>query len=396
MLISIKELVVGYGEEKVINAFSMDVDRGNLVSIMGSNGSGKTTLIKTLARMLPKIEGHVELDGKNIESYSERDYAKKISLVLTERPQNNLCTVYDLVALGRYPHTSFLGNLDDKDHNIIRESLELVGAIELSERLFSELSDGEKQKVMIARALAQDTEIIIMDEPTIHLDIKHKIEVLTIIRRLCKKKNITVIASLHDIDLALKNSDYVLFVKDRAVIGYGTPEALVNEHAVDYIFDIEKATYNKTLGTLEWKTVLANEDMQDIFVIGGGGYAADIYRMLNKIGYSVITGVLNEEDIDAIIAKSIGFKVVEEELFMPISNNKLSEAMDLVKNAKVVIDTGVPFKGNYKKNEELLRAAVNQNKKIISFCQDRTILRKYANLELTNLDAFYKKLKDLY
>lgn len=393
MFIKIRKLSVGYGQTQIIKSFSMEVEKGNLVSILGANGAGKTTLIKTLARMLPKIEGSIEVEGKNIEEYSEREYAKKIALVLTERPQNNLCTVYELVSLGRYPHTGFLGKLTKKDHKIIKESLELVGAENLSKRLFSELSDGEKQKVMIARALTQDTDIIIMDEPTIHLDIKHKIEVLTIIRRLCKEKNITVIASLHDIDLALKNSDYVLFVKDNNILGYGTPEALVREHAIDYIFDIEKATYNKVLGTLEWKNTSLESK---IFVIGGCGYAADIYRMINKLGHSAITGVLCEGDVDSIIAKAIGFKVIGEEFFEEISEEKMSKAAKCIKEAEVIVDSGVPLEGNYKKNIELLKIAKLNNKRIISFDKARDVLKTYEKLEIINLDQFYNSLKDLY
>lgn len=392
MFIDIENLDVGYDDKVIIEGINLNIGHGDLISIMGSNGSGKTTFIKTMARMISKIGGSIRIDGKALEDYTDKEYSKKIALVLTEKPPNNLYTVYDIVALGRYPHTNFFGKLGVRDEDLIEQSLELVGAKNLKNRFFSELSDGEKQKVMIARALSQDTEIIIMDEPTVHLDIKNKIEILSIIRKLCKEKNITVIASLHDIDLALKNSDYVLFVKNKLVLGYGSPESLIRKHSIDYIFDINKATYNKMLGTLEWKSNIFSDD---IFVIGGGGCAADIYRILNKMDLSAVTGVLNENDIDCIVAESIGFNVIKEESFMPISQQKIDEAIKYIEKAEVIIDCGVLFKGSHKNCINLLKAAIKLNKKIITFVDDRTILFDYSLAKLITIDEFYNELKQI-
>ena len=191
-VLRIKDLRVGYGDKSVISDMNLSVMPGQLVCLLGPNGCGKTTALRTFVGLLPPLEGSVQIAGQYVSSATRRELAKKMAVVLTEPLHLDLMTTYEVVAMGRYPHTGLTGKLDACDEQSISLALEAVGAMDLAERFFSQLSDGERQKVMIARALAQEPELIVLDEPTSHLDVRHKVEVLNILRRLCRTKRLAV------------------------------------------------------------------------------------------------------------------------------------------------------------------------------------------------------------
>ena len=220
-LIRIDNLSVGYGAKEVLEKIDLSVGRGRFVSLLGPNGAGKTTLLRTLARLLTPLMGAVLLQGRDLAGLSQAELARIQAAVLTERPRLGLLTARQLVGLGRHPHTGMLGRLSPKDKAVVERSLELVGATELTDRVFDRLSDGERQKIFLARALAQEPKIIILDEPTIHLDLKHRLEVMAILRRLCVREGLTIIASLHDLDTAVRVSDLVGLVRGGRVRGVG-------------------------------------------------------------------------------------------------------------------------------------------------------------------------------
>ena len=227
-IIQAQSLDVGYSKSTVISDVNIEAMRGQVICLLGPNGAGKSTILRTLSGLLAPVKGAVQVEGINIEKMKKKDIAKKLSLVLTDSVTPSLTTVYELISMGRTPYTNFLGRLSDEDRKIIDESLEIVGASFLKERFYNQLSDGEKQKVMIARALVQEPELIILDEPTSHLDIKHKIEVIKVLQKLSNERGITCILSLHDIDLALKGFQKVLLVNDGKVVAQGVPEEIIH------------------------------------------------------------------------------------------------------------------------------------------------------------------------
>jgi iron complex transport system ATP-binding protein len=287
-------LKVGYGKKVVVDSVEISGFRGQVLCLLGPNGAGKSTILRTLSGLLQPVDGVVFINQQDIKTIRKKELAKEMAIVLTKKFAAGMMKVYDVAAMGRYPHTGRFGSLGEKDHALVREALIRVNADYLSERYFEELSDGEKQKVMVARALVQEPEVIVLDEPTTHLDIRHRLELIDILKTLSKEKNITVILALHEIDLALKSCDKVLLVKDNKILGYGEPEDVVSEEMINELYGIKNAAFNNLLGTIE----LENRQKPSVFVIGGNGCGTPIYRTLSKHQIGTVTGVIHENDID--------------------------------------------------------------------------------------------------
>ena len=226
-VLSIQGLKIGYKGKALQPAIDAVLCEGEAVALIGANGSGKTTLFKTLTGNLKPIEGSVMLCGKPLETYSANEKAKRYSLVLTEKPDDLFLKVFDIVAAGRYPHSGLMAKLRDEDYRMIQDKLQLTGVLHLIDRDFVSLSDGEKQKVMIAKALVQDTPIIYMDEPTAFLDYPSKVELMRLIARLAKEEGKTILYSSHDLELLMKHSEKLW------VMAKGKPMLVGNPGEVD-------------------------------------------------------------------------------------------------------------------------------------------------------------------
>lgn len=217
-------LKIGYHDNALFPAIDVALHEGDHVALVGANGSGKTTLFKTLTGNLKPIEGQILLCGKPLDTYSPNERAKLFSLVLTEKPDDLFLKAFDIVASGRYPHSGLMAKLSDDDYKIIQAKLQVVGVDHLIDRDFVSLSDGEKQKVMIAKALVQDTPIIYMDEPTAFLDYPSKVELMLLIARLAKEEKKTILYSSHDLELLMKHADTMWVVAKKMPLVVGTPK----------------------------------------------------------------------------------------------------------------------------------------------------------------------------
>lgn len=206
-----EDLMIGYsskkGQQTIAKNISFSLKEQKMVCLLGKNGAGKSTLLRTLSKTQAALSGEININGQSLENISNSDLSKVMSLVLTERIPDSQLTVYELIALGRQPYTNWLGRLSANDENIINAAIETTGVTELIRKKHYELSDGQLQKVMIARSLAQDTPIIILDEPTAHLDLHHKIEVFKLLKNLVQKNKKTVILSTHEVNLSLNLAD---------------------------------------------------------------------------------------------------------------------------------------------------------------------------------------------
>ncbi|EHG15092.1 ABC transporter ATP-binding protein [Prevotella histicola] len=213
MQITLSHLSVGYKiGHAVVSDINLTLQSGKLASLIGENGVGKSTLLKTLTGFLPKLEGSLLLDGKDISEFSQRALARQISIVLTQKPDVQNLTVEEIVGLGRSPYTGFFGKLHANDQQIVDESITAVGIEKLKNRMIQTLSDGERQKVMIAKALAQQTPIIFLDEPTAFLDFSSKVETFQLLQRMAHEMGKLVLLSTHDLELAVRFSDTLLQV----------------------------------------------------------------------------------------------------------------------------------------------------------------------------------------
>lgn len=200
-------LSIGYNNNLVVSNVNISLKPGDMVALVGPNGAGKSTLFKTLAGNIKPLAGSIEINSFNALEIKAKERAKLMSVVFTERPDDMFLTVFEVVASGRFPYSGMFGKLSEADNEIIKESLEIIGINNLVDRIFNTLSDGEKQKVFIAKSIAQDTPIILLDEPTAFLDYPSKIELFSILKRLAKEQNKTIIFSSHDLELLLRYTD---------------------------------------------------------------------------------------------------------------------------------------------------------------------------------------------
>ena len=226
-------LSIGYktrrGERIVASDINASIREGELTCLLGRNGAGKSTLLRTLSGFQPKLGGSITIGGRELDDYADRELAQQVSVVLTERPDVQQMTVRELVALGRSPYTGFWGRLNDEDERQVDDAITLVGITALAQRLVTTLSDGERQKVMIAKALAQQTPIISLDEPTAFLDYPSKVETLLLLRRICREARKTVFLSTHDMELALQVADRLWLMDADEGIAIGTPHELADK-----------------------------------------------------------------------------------------------------------------------------------------------------------------------
>ena len=230
-----KDLHIGYKDKAILPPINVSLEEGSLIALIGPNGAGKSTLFKTLTAHIKAIGGNIELMGKELSEYSAKEKAMLIGLVLTERPDDMFLKVYDVVASGRCPYTNFFGKIEKEDENIIQESLDIVGINQLKNRYFNTLSDGEKQKVMIAKTLAQNTPIIFMDEPTAFIDYPSKIELFSLMKMLTKERNKTIIFSSHDLELLLRYTDDIWVIsKGKELISSSKDELIASGFLKEY------------------------------------------------------------------------------------------------------------------------------------------------------------------
>lgn len=364
------ELSVGYGKKTVISGVNIQALRGQIIGILGPNGSGKTTLLRTLAGLLAPLSGTVYLNQENLSAMSLQKLATRLAVVLTgKQPIPRYLTVMELVAAGRYPYTDFRGKIGERDLEKIYEALRWVQVEHLADRYVAELSDGEQQKVMLARALAQDTELIILDEPSSFLDLKNRTEFLRTLMELSRKRGMTVIWSLHEVDVALKCCETVILVKDGAIQAAGPPEGILNEEAVCQLYGGERVKMNMAIGNTE----LDNPNAAVIWVVGGGGTGTPVYRLLTKHGYGFATGILHQNDVDYHVASTMGVKVTAVPPFSQIDGQAVTAAKNSLAEAKIIIDSGFPLGVINRANLELITEGVRLGKPLIS-------LREAANL----------------
>ena len=295
-LLKASRLSIGYKkgkkEEKILaGPLELEMHPGQLICLLGPNGAGKSTLIRTLSGLQPVLSGTVETGGKNITKLHPKERAKRLSMVLTGRVEAGNLNVYAVIALGRFPYTNWLGTMQPDDRKIVQWAMELTDTISFASRKLIELSDGESQKVMLARALVQDTPVIILDEPTAHLDLPNRITLMRLLHQLAKTTGKGILLSTHDLDLALQTADEVWLLRNDGVLTKGVPEDIVLNGAFEAAFFKEGFTFDKSSGTF----TIHNSNGKSIRVEGEGAPLFWTKRALLREGFEVTTNA--EESI---------------------------------------------------------------------------------------------------
>lgn len=233
------DLSIGYGEQLIVKNLSVTIPDKKVTTIIGSNGCGKSTLLKAITRIIPHQSGSVLLDGKNISKENTKSLAKKMAILPQTPDSTSGLTVSELVSYGRFPYQNGFGRLTKKDYEVIEWALEVTGTADYKHRPVDALSGGQRQRVWIAMALAQETEIIFLDEPTTYLDMAHQLEILELLQKLNQEQERTIIMVLHDLNQAARFADYIIALKDGEIVKAGTCEEVITQDVLRQIFEID-------------------------------------------------------------------------------------------------------------------------------------------------------------
>ena len=356
----LSNLSVGYNKKTLIHDICLDIKKGEIVTLIGPNGAGKSTILKSITRQLEIIGGQVFFENEEIRTISYKELSTRMAVVLTERLKTELLTCHDIVATGRYPYTGRLGILSHEDEDKVDNALRAVNALDLGSRDFNAISDGQKQRILLARAICQEPDIIILDEPTSFLDIRYKLELLSILGRMAKENSITIIMTLHEIDLAQKISDKIVCVSGDRVISYGTPQEIFKEEIIRELYDIDNGFFDPMFGSIE--LMKPSGDEPEVMVISSGGTGIPVYRELQKENIPFAAGVLYTNDMDYQLARLLACEVVTEEPFEPIGDEAFERATALVENVREIIDCGVPIGLQNVRMKEILNLAESLGK----------------------------------
>ena len=357
-----ENMTVGYDGKALIRDIRLSLEKGQILTLIGPNGAGKSTILKSIIRQLKLVDGAVFLDQKSMEKMTDKEISRKLAVVMTGRMQPELMTCEDIVGTGRYPYTGVLGILSAEDHEKVRAAMELVHAWDLKDRDFSAVSDGQRQRILLARAICQGPEVIVLDEPTSFLDIRHKLELLSILKEMVREKHMAVLMSLHELDLAQKVSDYIVCVGENKIWKCGTPEEIFTETCMEELFGIPGGSYCAEYGSVE---LPAAAGTPEVFVIGGNGSGIPVYRQLQRQGIPFAAGVLHENDLDYPVAKALAVQVVSEQPYEVIREETYEEALRVMKVCGKVILCVQEFGSGNRKNKELAQWA-EQNRMLVS------------------------------
>lgn len=355
MKLKVKDVVVRLGSRDVLKEVTFEVKEGDFVALLGPNGSGKSTILRTVFGVLKPVKGVVILDGREIENIERA--AKVFGYLPQETPVTNL-RVIDVVLLGRTPYLSSFKRPSEKDYEIAIRALEEVGFAEF-ERLFSELSGGERQKVMLARVFAQQPEIMLLDEPTAHLDISAQIEIMEIVSRKVEEGKAAIVA-IHDINLATSFATQILMVKNGKIAYAGKPEEVVREETIKDVFDAEVSVkrHGKAVYVVPRFKNFSGVGAGRVHVICGGGSGQKLLHILVENGFRVSAGVLNALDSDWEIAVELGADVVDEAPFTEIGDSAYEENLKMVEDSDaVVLANLIVGRGNFRNLIAAKRAA---------------------------------------
>ncbi|MCL5071709.1 MAG: ABC transporter ATP-binding protein [Actinobacteria bacterium] len=372
-ILTIKNLSFAYDGSNVLDDINFDVVSGCFLSILGPNGSGKSTLINLISRVLKNYKGEIIVKGRSIQNLNSKEIAKIIAVVPQYSNIGFNFLVGELILMGRFPYVSRFGREKKQDFDIVESVMEKTKTLLLYKKRFNELSGGEKQRVIIAQALVQDTPIILLDEPTSHLDINFQIEIMDLFYKLNTDEGKTIIGIFHDINLAANYSKKTILLKNGMVFGYGEIKDTITKENIKKVFNSDVYVgKNPFTGKLYISPtfnpvfeVSADTRNIKIHVIGGGGAASPIINLLYGRGYTVSCGVVNNFDTDLDTAEMLGISYVSEAPFSPISLYSRRRNLEFIKSSDVVILPEIEFgHGNFP-NLVSVKEAQELGKKVV-------------------------------
>jgi iron complex transport system ATP-binding protein len=354
-----------YGSAKILSGINLEVKPGDFVGILGPNGSGKTTLLKSISRVLKPHVGTILFDKKDLYSQKPLEVAKKMAVVPQDSSVGFNFSVMDIVLMGRNPHLGHFQMETSKDVEIARKAMELTNTWSLADRHINELSGGERQRVIIARALAQEPKILLLDEPMSHLDIINQLEIMDLVKGLCVKKGLAVIAVVHDLNMAARYCNSVLMLKAGALFAFGEVEKVLTSENIRSVFGVDAIVRNNAATNSLYVIPLSPqkhsaEKKCAVHVICGAGTGTMIMKALVDEGYDVTVGVLNLLDSDFEVCEALKIPAVTEAPFSHITDKTYESNLEMIKTAGTVVLTSVPFGLGNLRNLEIAKEALKR------------------------------------
>ena len=345
--LKLSKVELGYRQHIVVSDIDLEVGCGEVVGIIGPNGSGKSTILKALCGLLKPYSGQASLDGMELSSISREALARQVGMVPQAPTLPDTFTVLEMVLMGRYPHLGLLRYESKRDIDIVCRALERTGVISLSNRRMSEVSGGERQRVIIARALAQEPRFLLLDEPTAHLDIQHQLEIMELVRSLADS-GLGVAMALHDFSLAGRYCHRLVLLKDGRIFKEGPPQAVLTAENIEKAFGVTVMIYNDlSSGPIVVNAALSRTINKDgkrlIHIIGGGGSASGIMQRLHLEGYQLTAGVLHQGDTDLSTARALGIETIVAPSFAAIDDASHRLNLGLISQADCVLLTDTAF-----------------------------------------------------
>lgn len=394
--LKILDLACSYGATRVLDGLTFAFTRGSFTGIIGPNGSGKSTLLRSLSRILKPTSGAVLLEERDLYELNAREVAKKMSVVPQETAVSFSFTVEEIVMMGRSPHLGRFQAESEKDYDLVHRVMDLTNTRHLAGRLITEISGGERQRVIVAKALAQEPEIILLDEPTSHLDINHQVEILNLLRRLNQEEHVTVVVVFHDLNLASQYCDSLLLMQNGRIYVMGKPDEVLTVDNIKEVYGtsvlIRKHPVTGRPAVMLLARGLPGDLAQGkrVHVICGGGAGASLLEQLANRGYIVTAGVLNSGDLDWETAKSLEINMAEEDPFSSITERSHKENLELIKNADACILAAIPFGTGNIKNMEAVLLALAWGKPVLLVEEQKIEERDYTGGQAVLL---YNELK---
>jgi len=371
MSLSVNHMSFSFGEVQVLKDISFEVSPGELMGVMGPNGSGKTTLLRCVTKFLPSEDGMVLVGSKPLNGLTPAEMAKTFAVVPQSSATDFPFTVHDIVMMGRIPHIgSRLSGESKRDIDVVHQAMERTNTVQFAKRIFSELSGGEKQRVIIARAIAQKPKVLLLDEPTAYLDISGQIEIMDLLKKLNREEGITTIAVLHDVNLAARYCDRIALLNQGRLEAIGTPKEVLNPETIQSVYGVDVSVRRDPLTQAIYimphsAATAIHKHGTRVHLLCGGGAGGIVMKSLHDGGYSVTAGVLNVLDSDYENAKDLHIQIVAEAPFAPISPENHAENLKLVDESIAVVVSPFPVGPGNLRNLEAATHALKSGKKVI-------------------------------
>ena len=365
VLLSVDGVECRYGSVKILENVHFTVNEGDFVGIVGPNGSGKTTLLKSISRTLKPFKGTILLDKTDVYSIKSVDLAKQMAIVPQESNIGFSFTALDIVLMGRNPHMKRFQMESEADLTIVRKAMNRTNTWHLADRPINELSGGEKQRVVIARALAQEPKVLLLDEPLTHLDMINQLEIMDLVKELCIKERLIVLTVIHDLNLAARYCSSILLLKGAKIFAAGPVENVLTSENIKAVFQVD-AIVKKSLVTNSLFVIPLTPQKYStprncgIHLIAGAGTGTVVMKALVDEGYEVTAGVLNMLDTDYETAELLKIPTVSEAPFSPITEQSNRLLWEMIKKSAIIVVTSVPFGYGNLSNLETALDAVKQ------------------------------------